>query len=324
MAKATAAKSSTDQLVDQLEQAATVLKRSYKQILRRKGVTGCDVGFRYRNNERVEEVCIRIYVDTKLTDKTLKAAKRVRLPKLLSKIPVDVIQRTYRATASEQGPAVTCDPIRGGCAIGPSHNPNGWGTLGITLKESDRIYYLTNAHFALSGLTTLPPDHHMMQPPFGVPPRNIGTISHAGLNQTVDYALILARAEPAHDGGVLGIEGTLRIGTVSQLDVVRKTKVLKVGARTQRTSGFIDSVAAYFQAPRLGISFAGQILVRSLDSQPFLLSGDSGSVLIKESTSEVVGLLHGSTEDDQAAFACHMTDVVSQSGLNLQVLNNRG
>lgn len=304
----------------QFDKAERVLRRNWKRILARKGVTHVDVNYRTREGERTDEVVIRVHVEEKIREEELHSNRRLES---IEGVPVDVVEslNTYgqqHAKAAGGG----FPTLQGGVKIAPSHNSSAAGTLGIVCftKPGGRLRYLTNAHVVLGGRkkSQLPADPRVIQPrPGGGASRTIGrTIKSKCFRQAlVDCALIRPIPGQKFRRGVLKIlanpEG---IGQLTFADIKQKVRVRKMGAATGGTTGIVDSVTLTFSVP--GNRFLFQIGIKRVPSGKWFSDfGDSGAVVIRGK--KVVGLLHGLTNDRRIAVASHMKFVADKLKISL-------
>ncbi|NOX54283.1 MAG: hypothetical protein GXP27_07535, partial [Planctomycetes bacterium] len=111
-----------------LRRAREVLARHARRLMRRRGVTGVDVGFRTRRDRVTREITIRIHVERKRPLRELSANQV--FPAQIEGMPVDVVERNYRPCAAVVEERRYRDPLQGGAAIASVDQPETWGTLG--------------------------------------------------------------------------------------------------------------------------------------------------------------------------------------------------
>ena len=126
------------------------------EFLDREGVTGVDVGYKYVDGKKTDDLAIRVYVQKKKPPEELSRAERI--PKTVRGIKTDVIERTFVlhplgvrldeiAIQSDTGRYA---PLKGGVGIGPCRSvykeppdvptPGYYlfvGTLGAMVKDRD-------------------------------------------------------------------------------------------------------------------------------------------------------------------------------------------
>ena len=73
-----------------IEQVREVKKRYEKELLKKPGVIGCAIGYKYINGKKTDELCIICYVEEKIQKEKLK--KQEIIPKKIEGISVDVIE----------------------------------------------------------------------------------------------------------------------------------------------------------------------------------------------------------------------------------------
>jgi hypothetical protein len=311
-AKKSAAKKSASQTAEDREyaRAEKVLKKNWRRLLDRKGVTLVDVNYRIRDGEQTPEVVIRVHVQKKVDPEDLRPNQILTE---IEGVPIDVVesQNTFKELIG---------PIQGGARIAPTHNLSEAGTMGIVCftKGSREPRLLTNAHVVYGGKNKSSLGSRI--PMHWVPKSAASTALGDGLRDSSfrdsrgDAALI----EPASDITTLpGVEDILSnptgIRQLTRTDVFRRVVVKKMGAHTGVTEGIVDSITLTFSVP--GISYLGQIGIRSVSGEQFSTFGDSGAVVVQGT--DIVGLLHGVTDNGKLAIACHMPRVASILGIEL-------
>jgi hypothetical protein len=99
-------------MASDLSEISRVKDRVEAEILRRPGVIGVDVGFRYVGGRRTDEIAIRVFVTRKLDD----VPNHERIPDQIDGIRTDVIERTFSPVNVNDRDRY--DPVQGGCSIG--------------------------------------------------------------------------------------------------------------------------------------------------------------------------------------------------------------
>ena len=134
-----------------LDRARYVLAKHGAALRSRRGVVAVGVGPRLRKGQwRAAEICLQVFVERKPRPES-SVPVRMRIPKSLDGVPIDVIESRFRAGAgcSIAGP----DPIRrtrngvlvGGIALARTTS-NTYGTLGALLEDANSVYALTAGH----------------------------------------------------------------------------------------------------------------------------------------------------------------------------------
>lgn len=143
----------------------------------------------------------------------------------------------------------------------------------------------------------------------------------------IDAAIILASGTRKRRSSINGLSAAFF--TVGQLTEGDKfTTAFKVGARTGRTVGLVQSVSATVVVNDR--TMVNQIIVEPMpgSNTDLCSGGDSGSLLCIERTSgnrkvcEIVGLVHAEGTADgsgnyRSIIACHIRDVMNYFGLRL-------
>src|SRR6266446_3179742 len=122
------------------------LKESAEEkLLKQPGVTGVDVGYKYVDGKRTDEIAIRVLVEKK--KKTV--SKEEKIPESIDGVKTDVIERKYelhqlRNRKKVEDAELLVDagryrPLKGGMGIGPCRVVGGFvfvGTLGAIVKDN--------------------------------------------------------------------------------------------------------------------------------------------------------------------------------------------
>lgn len=271
-------------------------------LFKLKGVTGVDVGYKYSNGKRTDEVTIRVHVKQKQKNVNSKE----RIPKEINGIKTDVLEmEVFPQVASMQLDQInlladtnTYATVKGGVSIGPERVINGFvytGTLGCIVKDN-----VTNNPVLLSNFHVMCVDNNwnigdfMCQPSrvdTGVPGTDrIGALSRAVLSSKVDGAISTLSGRPS-DCSIVDI-GDVK-GTAN---AVLNSAVRKRGRTTLFTEGFVDAINATINidyGPTIGIkTLTNQIGIRpDVSANPkFSQIGDSGSVVVN-ADNKIIGLL---------------------------------
>jgi hypothetical protein len=267
-----------------------------------------DVGYKYVNGQRTDQIAIRVLVAKK---KPNVAAKQ-RVPAEINGIPTDVIERVVvPITAvkslediSLQADTNKYDPVKGGISIGPERSIDGYvfaGTLGCIVKDnaSGQPRLLSNFHVMAVDSSWKAGDY-MVQPSLvdnGVATTDrVGALTKAVLSAHVDGALCTLSGRSS-DCSIVDI-GDVK-GTAS---AVLNAAVKKRGRTTLLTYGFVDSISGTVK-----IDYGDDIGVKTLNDQvgirqdtdyndKFSDHGDSGSVVV-DGDNQVIGLLFAGSED---------------------------
>lgn len=169
------------------------------------------------------------------------------------------------------------------------HGQESSGTLATVVNHHNGPMLLTNQHVLAAATPGDPVEVEIGGVWHVVGTYECGSLASIRLGAsmfTVDAALARLASVGTNVGSVVGFSN--RIATAGPCS--QDTPVQKMGARTGRTTGDIESVE--FNVKIGGVRFENQILVRS--KTPFQEPGDSGSLLLTDEPSpSAVGLLHG-------------------------------
>ncbi|MEP3839139.1 MAG: hypothetical protein ABJM36_15960 [Algibacter sp.] len=275
-------------------------------LFKLKGVTGVDVGYKYTNGKRTDEITIRVHVKQK--KKTV--ASKEKIPTTINGIKTDVIEmEVYPQILSQklenlslQADTATYTTVKGGVSIGPERSistPDGnfvyTGTLGCIAKDNvtNNPVLLSNFHVMCIDNTWSVGDF-MCQPSrvdTGSPVTDrVGALERALLSSHVDGAISTLNGRP-HDCSIVDI-GDVK-GTAA---AVLNTAVRKRGRTTLFTEGFVDAINATVNVdygPGIGVkTLTDQIGIRPDENvnPKFSAKGDSGSVVVN-ADNKVIGLL---------------------------------
>ena len=75
-------------------EVAEVKAAREQDVLKHAGITGVDVGYKYKDGEKTGDLAIRVYVEKKKPLEEL--SKSERIPKTMNGIKTDVIERTVQ------------------------------------------------------------------------------------------------------------------------------------------------------------------------------------------------------------------------------------
>ncbi len=273
------------------------------ELLKIPGVTAVDVGYKYVNGKRTDEIAIRVHVAKK--KKTVSQAEMI--PAEVNGIKTDVIEGTYEAqlvskkraeVIEAQADTMRYRPLQGGISIGPDRSVAGSiyaGTLGCMVKDNtnSQTVMLSNFHVMCIDNTWHAGDA-MDQPSLidtGTHADGVGALVRAVLSTHVDGAI------SSINSGVAGQTSVAGIGDVAgTAAAVLGSAVRKRGRTTLLTYGTVDglngTVTVNYGAGLGSRTLTDQIFINSDTTHNPLFSdhGDSGSVIM-DSSNHVVGLL---------------------------------
>jgi hypothetical protein len=276
-------------------------------LLRRPGVTGVGIGYKYVGGVRTSQTAIQVFVNQKRDvsgDQTI--------PREINGVPTDVIQRTFelhpaRKNVLELEPMAdtgTYNPVKGGISIGPCRAIGGFvfaGTLGVPVRDraTGNPLLLSNFHvmcvdntFAVGDQMTQPSRVDTGSCPGGV----VGTLLRSALTASVDGAVctLSGRGSACEIVDIGAVTGT----AVATLGMA----VRKRGRTTGLTFGTVDSISlSVIVDYEDGIG--NRTLTNQIGIQPdtahnpkFGDHGDSGSVVVDGGV-RVVGLYFAGSAD---------------------------
>lgn len=320
----------------EIEEIITQKREIELELLTREGVTGVDVGYKYKNGKRTKQIVIRVYVVEKQTN----IPKASKIPKTIRGIKTDVIE-AYASFHADDSPYT---PIMGGISFGQSEKYrlieadgtvaliSEQGTLGAIVRDNltEKPMFLTNHHVTKVMISQTEERSGKVgdvfdQPnlvgddgkPF--PNANIGKLARFAINPTVDAAVIEYQSSRPFTEEILGI-GKIAGSAKATLG----TKVRKRGRTTELTYGIIDGIDATTAIQGTPIMFQHQIVIvpDTTKNAIFSNSGDSGSVIVNEQN-KVVGLLFAGVpvtiNSPQMTWANHIDYVLAQLNVHFKI-----
>jgi uncharacterized protein YraI len=319
----------------EIEEIIAQKREIERELLTRKGVTGVDVGYKYKNGKRTKKVVIRVYV----TEKQIDISKLNKIPKTIRGIKTDIIE----ASASFHADDRAYTPITGGISFGQSEKfklieadgtvalISEQGTLGAIVRDNltEKPMFLTNHHVTKVMISQTEERSGKVgdifdQPnlvgddgkPF--PNANIGKLARFAINPTVDAAVIEYQSSRPFTEEILGI-GKIAGSAKATLGM----KVRKRGRTTELTHGIIDGIDATTAIQGTSIMFQHQMVIvpDTTKNAVFSNSGDSGSVVVNEQN-KVVGLLFAGVPAminmPQMTWANHIDNVLTQLNIHFK------
>lgn len=300
-------------------------------LLKRPGVTGVDVGFKYVGGKKTNQIAIRVLVAEK---KDVPPAERI--PDTIQGVKTDVIQRKFvltsfgtQAAAAATLPDTTrYDPLVGGISLGACRLPGAIGTMGaiVTDNVSGNPMLLSCFHVMCdaSGWTV---GDTMVQPAQGdggvCPTDVVGTLAANSLGALVGTALnnvdcavatITARGNSCSIVDVGNVTGT----AMASLGI----PVRKRGRTTGLTFGAVDSISLSFTINYGGsignVAFTNQIGIQAdtTRNSVFQDGGDSGAVAVNDANA-VIGLMFAADTSGAHGIANPIQSVLN--ALNVSV-----
>ncbi|NSL86792.1 hypothetical protein ECE50_008120 [Chitinophaga sp. Mgbs1] len=286
-----------------LNEILQVKQQAEATFLHQPGVTAVDVGYKYKDGKRTDEIAIRVHVAKKKTDVPAKE----KVPKTIEGIPTDVIEGIYYPQVLSEPVADsaitafadtgTYTPLKGGISIGPDRVISGYvytGTLGAIVKDATTNETLLLSNFHVMCVDTGWHVGDQMDQPSrvdgGTSASNVGALKRAVLSGHVDGAVstVSGRSTLCEIVDIGKVKGTAT--------AVLNAPVRKRGRTTLLTYGFVDAISA-----TINVDYGDGIGVRTLSNQigirpdtsrnpKFSDHGDSGSVVV-DAANKVIGLL---------------------------------
>jgi hypothetical protein len=305
------------------------------------------VGSKVVEGKLTEEPCVRLYVVQKLADSLLSSSDV--LPKEVAGIPTDVVESTPAfilpngSDLLNQPGAAAVEPCTNArkkrqrpivAGISAAHLLVTAGTISCFCRSTnddddpETIYALSNNHvFAQVNQANTGDDLYQPGPADG------GT--------SADRFATLQRFVPIHLGGqtpnrvdaaigkiLPGIETDRRIcsiGAISGVGVAEEKMIVsKHGRTTGRTEGFIFDlsldalVGMDHNNPSIVARFVNQLRINvQAPFSAFGLGGDSGSLVVNQSTREAVGLYNAGPPGGEYGLANRIQDVLAELQIEL-------
>jgi hypothetical protein len=282
-------------------------------------VTGVGVGYRIVGRQRRDEICLRVYVRTKVPESAL--APDEILPKAVDGVSVDVIEADWWAMAPNLTIAERQSrhplEVYAGVSIGGLRVTA--GTLGAAVSDlgSGELLLLSNWH-VLCGDYDCRPGEPIIQPGVydgGLPDDGIAHVKTFAINEDVDAAC--ATVSPARYllRDLAGLPGFRGIATAT-----RGMRIWKSGRTTGVTTGVVEDIDADVEVsgyPEGIREFRDQIIAVTDGDTPIVRGGDSGSLVVN-GDELAVGLLFGGERKSGSYFiANHISAVISNLAIEL-------
>jgi predicted chitinase len=309
----------------QLDQAYKIAKERYSQ---RDNVTGVDMGFRYVQGKRTEQVVVRVHVEKKLSKECLNPGEV--FPESLGGVPIDVIEGVYSPHQSLDTltPRTTRQlQLQPGLSVGnPRVFTGTWGAI-VYDNQTGRPCVLSNWHVLVGDDSALPGDP-IVQPGLmdggDLSSDRIGQLARSILDRRGDAAIAILDDRPDRPFSAAQYETEVVISSA------RMPKLGEILEKSGRTTGVtrarVDGFGTYSISYSVGNrDIEGFKLVSIIDGNPndeeISAGGDSGSVWYDPNTREGVGLHFAGENDPQPihenAIACHLPQVLAALNVSL-------
>lgn len=310
------------------EELLAIKDRAAERLKGVPGVTGVGVGGRVRGGERIPELVLKVYVESKRPPEQLEPGQLV--PAEFEGIPTDVSEMPGSGRLIQAAPPGKPEtsgtegrrerPLVGGTRIQVDLSGAGFGTLGCMMTvvgDQDKAFALTNWHVVV-GQQGTPPSKREIPPVLGTTkagqPDNgdsvtkccsaiVGKVAAGGRDGIRDAAAVRLNPGAEWRADILEIGAVSGRGKITPTEVATHPAVRKRGARTELTGGIVDSLG--FHATVDGMAFNNTMVVvpnpdPSLPAAtPVFFShhGDSGSALVNDAN-QVVGLVYAMPNPD--------------------------
>lgn len=288
-------------------------------------VVAIGVGEKFVGGRPTGILALKFLVRSK-KDRDLMLPKHL-LPKSVRGLPVDVEQvGTFRAAVTDPNPRVEVRPARPGCSVGFSPPGGGSpevGTFGALVRQGNTFFILSNNHVLADENNRDLLDAPIFQPALLDDPdfgnHQIATLTSFaellhGLPNTIDCAIAEVTDRSMVSNSIIHIG--VPSGTAAPF---MGMSVHKFGRSSNYTVGSISmfGVNVRLEYDTDIFLFRNQIIIRSATSDPFMLPGDSGSLLVERATQRAVGLLIGINSDGRSGVANPITEVLNALDVTL-------
>ena len=310
------------------------LQKAYQTFGSRSSFRGVDIGFRWRNGQRTDEISLRLHLQRKLPMDALLPAQR--LPDHIDGIPLDVIEASYQPSlepGAARRPSTRQPYTMGGLSCGRIGQDA--GTIGLLVidKTNGKPGILSNWH-VLAGPGARRNDPILLLGDAGdeFDPRNhIANLKRWMLDRDGDAAF----AELLPDQPWL----PLQFGGLECIDQTRQARLGEILNKTTRTAesarARVDGKGLYRlqYETRPGLmeyrDIAGLNLIYETDvptaDGTVSSAGDSGAAWISANTGEAVALQIGgqvksgaaAARPGQGVIACEMAPIFGKLELRL-------
>src|SRR4030095_1212363 len=297
-------------------------------IMKRDGVTGVGIGYKYTGGKKTDDLSIRVYVEKKKD----RIGKDEKIPSEIDGVKTDVIERKFvlqpmRVAVKEieiQSDTGRYEPLKGGISIGPCPAVNGFiyvGTLGIIVTDNSTKNTMLLSNFHVMCIDNQWQVGDTMAQPGRVDGGNcpgdvVGTLQKAVLNDKVDCAVSSSTARKS-------VCEVVDIGAINGTEAASlNMPVRKRGRTTGLTYGHVDdvdlTVSVDYEDGLGTVTLHHQIGVQvdSSKSSKFGDHGDSGSVVVSDSN-KVVGLHFAGSTDGTSGVANPIQDVLTALNVSL-------
>jgi hypothetical protein len=278
-----------------------ILRRNYRRYLKFKGVHYADIGYKYVDGIRTEQLCLRLHVHRKHTRKFLK---REAVPQRVDSIRTDIIVSNPKLHPRF---GVRHNELSGGIEILNSYLFDS-GTLGAILYDANgNMVGLSNYHVLYGskgqdGDTVIQPKEDPTQPADII--GNLVTGS-----QQYDCAIFSINANrTSEEAQIFAFQHKI----TGSRDPVQGIAIKKSGVASDVTYGIVDGVSAD------GSFCIAANPVRANPGNILATFGDSGSIWVVDDDqgNVAVGLHFAGEQDGSKAYAYNIKLVTKTLGIH--------
>ncbi|WP_316747598.1 hypothetical protein [Pedobacter gandavensis] len=293
--------STRNEILKKQSELIEVLKRDVTSYSSIPGVHHIDVGLKYIDGIKTNEISIRFHTYKKNSKSFLKS---LTVPKMISGVRTDVIVSNPILNSRKGKVALQ---ILGGVEIANAHMME-FGTLGcVLLHQSGKHVGLTNHHVIVGSMGGK--GEEIIQPysPTSSKSQVIGEILE--FNKDLDCAIFTLNSQ--RKANIYSIEGFNQLFTESSQPVIHD-RVKKSGITTEITYGEIE-----------GISLNGRLTISCIPQRPnpgtkISDQGDSGSLWVIDSETKGVamGLHYAGESNFSKAYAYDINLIFKALNIN--------
>lgn len=289
-------------------------------------VVGVGLGRKMVRGKPTKNLCVRFYVERKLPKDGL--SRQDLLPAKINGVQTDVIESgLFRAFAGPPKERTRIRPARPGCSVGFAFTGThaGFvmaGTFGAVVEAEGKRFILSNNH-VLAQENLLPPGSTIFQPGL----LDMNTPATNAIARLTRFIALSATAANKVDCAIAEITDPAQVkatvmpkvgklGSNQPLLAAEQMKVMKTGRTTGFTTGVITDLTADVKVKydTGTFSFNDQIIIRGGNTS-FSDSGDSGALIVEQTSKRAVGLLFAGSSD--FTIANHIEDVLGELQVNL-------
>ncbi len=282
-------------------------------------IVGLGIGKKVTKGKETPEDCVRVYVVYKIIDPNGLAPDSLVPPYFGNHVPTDVIE-VGRFGRRGQPPKPADTILQQGSPIrvktnAPNVNEGARGTLGTVVAEGANRYILSCNHI-LARNGRIPKSARVVSAQFVGTQQEIALPGHfVNLDNydanSVDCALALLTEEAKAKVQATFPDGS-KLSASDPADSTRGMRVRKFGAVTGRTEGAIvdTDVDLYIDYSFGTFLFTDQVMIDSGgDDNQFATAGDSGSIVIDQSTNRATAMVFAAS--GRFAVACRLDKVLA-------------